>query len=51
MAALTVFVLGCGIGALGLVEEDLYVIGAVIAVIGAIGVLVRFADLYRWTRE
>jgi hypothetical protein len=39
-----VFLFGVGIGALGLVEDDLYVIGLVIMLIGAIGVLVRITD-------
>jgi hypothetical protein len=44
VAAGLVFVVGVGIGALGLVEDDLYVIGLVIMLIGAIGVLVRITD-------
>jgi hypothetical protein len=44
IAAGLVFLFGVGIGALGLVEDDLYVIGLVIMLIGAIGVLVRITD-------
>lgn len=51
IAALLVTVVGLGIGALGLLQEDLYVIGLVIAFIGGIGVLVRAVDLLRWLRE
>jgi hypothetical protein len=39
-----VFWLGVGIGALGLVENDLYLVGLVIMLIGVIGVLVRVTD-------
>ena len=48
MAALAVTVLGLGMGALGLLESDMYVIGAVIALIGAVGVLVRAVEWGRW---
>jgi hypothetical protein len=44
IAAATVFWLGVGIGALGLVENDLYVIGLLLMLIGVIGVLVRVTD-------
>ncbi|WP_346278368.1 hypothetical protein [Pseudonocardia sp.] len=44
IAAATVFWVGVGIGALGLVEDDLYVIGLVIMLIGGIGILVRITD-------
>ena len=46
IAAGLVFLFGVGIGALGLVEDDLYVIGLVIMLIGAIGVLVRITDWF-----
>jgi hypothetical protein len=44
IAAGLVFLFGIGIGALGLVENTLYVIGLLIMLIGAIGVLVRITD-------
>lgn len=44
IAAAVVFWLGVGIGALGLVEDDMYVVGLVIMLIGVIGVLVRITD-------
>jgi hypothetical protein len=45
--ALAVLVLGLGIGALGLVEDDLYVVGIIVVVIGGVGVLVRLVDGWR----
>jgi len=44
IAAGLVFLFGIGIGALGLVENTLYVVGLLIMLIGAIGVLVRITD-------
>ncbi|HET6258464.1 MAG TPA: hypothetical protein VFE39_07420 [Pseudonocardia sp.] len=46
IAAATVFWVGVGIGALGLVEDDLYVVGLLIMLIGMIGVLVRVTDWF-----
>jgi hypothetical protein len=46
VAAATVFWVGVGIEALGLVEDDLYVIGLLIMLIGMIGVLVQIADWF-----
>jgi hypothetical protein len=40
-----------GIGALGLLEPDLYVIGIVIVIIGAIGVAIRAVDWLRWLAD
>lgn len=51
VAVLLVIALGCGIGALGLLEPDLYVVGALIVFIGAIGLVVRTVDWLRWLRE
>lgn len=45
------FLAGCGISTLGLVDDDLWVVGLLIAFIGAIGILVRLADWVRPTRE
>jgi hypothetical protein len=50
ISALLVVVLGLGIGALGLLVPDLYVVGLIVIVIGGIGVLVRLGDWYR-TRD
>ncbi|GHD93072.1 hypothetical protein [Streptomyces naganishii] len=44
--AAAVFLLGLGLGALGLVDEDMYAVGAVIVFVAVIGFLVRLADLY-----
>jgi hypothetical protein len=46
-AVLVVLLLGLGLGALGLVAADMYAVGAIVLLIGAIGVLVRGADLWR----
>ena len=46
-SALLVMLLGLGIGALGLLVPDLYVVGLIVILIGGIGVLVRLADWYR----
>lgn len=48
LAAVLVTVLGLGMGAFGLLEEDMYAIGAVVALIGAIGVLIRAVEWLRW---
>jgi hypothetical protein len=45
-AAIAVILLGIGIGALGLVQTDMYVVGLIVVVIGGVGVLVRLG--YRW---
>lgn len=45
-----VLLLGVGIGALGLVESDLYIVGALLLFVGGVGVLVRLADLIRLWR-
>jgi hypothetical protein len=42
--AIAVFLLGVGIGALGLLVPDLYVVGLVVLVIGGVGVLVRLGE-------
>jgi hypothetical protein len=46
-SALLVVLLGLGIGALGLLVPDLYVVGLIVISIGGIGVLVRLGDWYR----
>jgi hypothetical protein len=46
-SALLVMLLGLGIGALGLLVPDLYVVGLIVILIGGIGVLVRLGDWYR----
>jgi hypothetical protein len=51
ISAALVILLGIGIGALGLLEPDMYVIGIVVVLIGGIGVLVRLADWLRWIRR
>lgn len=45
-AAVAVFLLGIGIGALGLVQADMYAVGLVVMTIGGVGVLVRLG--YWW---
>jgi hypothetical protein len=51
LLAVAVVLLGIGIGFLGLLVPDLYAVGVVVLFIGAIGVLVRSVDWYRWLRE
>jgi hypothetical protein len=51
LLAVAVVLLGIGIGFLGLLVPDLYAVGVVVLFIGAIGVLVRSVDWYRWIRE
>jgi hypothetical protein len=50
-SALLVILLGVGIGAFGLLEPDMYVIGIVVVLIGMIGVAVRLVDWLRWLRD
>jgi hypothetical protein len=45
--AVVVMVLGLGLGALGLLLPDMYVVGLIVLVIGGIGVLVRLGDWYQ----
>jgi hypothetical protein len=47
-AAVLVTLLGFGIVALGLVQQDFYEIGVVVVFIGGIGVLVRGVEWLRW---
>ncbi|WP_177212966.1 hypothetical protein [Geodermatophilus ruber] len=51
MAVLLVIALGMGIGALGLLREDLYVVGAVMVFIGLVGLVVRAVEWLRWLRQ
>lgn len=46
-SATLVVLLGLGIGALGLLVPDMYLVGLVVLFIGGIGVLVRLGDWYR----
>jgi hypothetical protein len=50
-SALLVVLAGVGIGALGLLEPDLYVIGIVIVIVGALGVAIRAVDRLRWLAD
>jgi hypothetical protein len=43
-----VTLVGFGIVALGLVQQDCYEIGVVVVFIGLVGVLVRTAEWLRW---
>lgn len=51
LAALSVFVLGAGLTALGVVAPAMYPIGIVVIVIALVGVLVRLIDWIRWLRS
>lgn len=46
-----VLLLGVGVGACGLLESDMYIVGAELLFIGAVGFAVRAADLWRWWRR
>lgn len=46
-AALLVVLAGFGIGVVGMVVPDLYVVGLLVIIIGGIGVLVRLVDWFR----
>lgn len=50
LAAMAVFLLGCGLTALGLVTPTMYDIGIVVVIIGVVGVVVRAIDWLRWLR-
>lgn len=50
-SALLVVLLGVGIGALGPLEPDMYVIGLVVLLIGAVGVAVRGMEWLRWLAD
>jgi hypothetical protein len=43
-----VVLLGLGLVALGLIEPDMYVIGIVVVLIGAIGVTIKGIEWLRW---
>jgi hypothetical protein len=47
LSAVLVMVLGLGLGALGLLLPDMYVVGLIVLVIGGIGVLVWLGDWYQ----
>jgi multisubunit Na+/H+ antiporter MnhG subunit len=46
-----VLLLGLGVGALGLIEADMYTVGAELLLIGAIGLMVRAPDVWRSLRR
>ncbi|MCW2717258.1 hypothetical protein [Pseudonocardia sp.] len=50
-SALMVVLLGLGLGALGLLLPDMYVVGLIVVLIGGIGVLVRLSESFRWIHE
>lgn len=51
LAVFGVLVLGLGLGACGLLDSDLYFVGAELLFIGAVGFAVRAVDLWRWWRR
>jgi hypothetical protein len=51
LSAGVVFLIGCGLTALGLVTPTMYDIGIVVIVIGLVGLAVRSADFLRWLRD
>jgi hypothetical protein len=44
LAIAVVLLFGAGLGALGLVAPDMYVVGAIIVFIGGIGLVVRLGE-------
>jgi hypothetical protein len=50
LSAGVVFLIGCGLTALGLITPTMYDIGIVVIIIGLVGVAVRFGDVIRWLR-
>lgn len=48
LAAITVFLIGAGLTALGIVQPLLYVIGIVVLIIAFVGLAVRLGDAVRW---
>lgn len=51
IAAVTVFLVGVGLTALGLVEPTMYDIGIMVMVLGIVGVAIRSVELLRWLRR
>jgi len=49
--ALFVFVASLGLGVLGMLLPDMYVVGLLMMIVGGIGVLVRSVDWIRWLRQ
>lgn len=49
--ASVVFLVGCGMIALGLITPTMYDIGIVVVLIGLVGLTVRVGDLLRWLRS
>jgi hypothetical protein len=47
VSVVLVMVVGLGLGALGLLLPDMYIVGLIVLVIGGIGVLVRLGDWYQ----
>jgi hypothetical protein len=47
MSAGALFLLGCGLTAVGIVWPDMYDVGILIAIVAAIGIVVRVGD---WAR-
>jgi hypothetical protein len=50
-AAMLVLVLGVAIGALGLIESEMYMVGAVIVFIAMIGILARVGEKLPWVEQ
>lgn len=50
-AATLVILVGIGIGALGLVENEMYMVGVIIVFIGVMGMVVRVGEMLPWVRQ
>ena len=51
LVAMAVFLFGCGLTALGIVESAMYDIGICVMFIGVVGLAVRTIEWIRWLRE
>lgn len=50
-AATLVLLLGVAIGALGLIESEMYMVGAILVFIGVIGILTRIGEKLPWVGQ
>lgn len=52
MRAVTVVIAaGVALGALGLVEDEMYTVGAIVVFIGVMGLIIRLGEMLPWVRD
>ena len=52
MRAVTIVIAaGVALGALGVVEDEMYMVGAIIVFIGVMGLVVRLGEMLPWVRD